>query len=304
MRSAPMRAKPAVARAKAAVPRFFLYGEPPRDADEGFLHVETIADRSQLYDWKIRPHAHRDLHQVLLILAGGGEMRAESESTPFQAPALLLVPATIVHAFHFERDTAGYVITLAERSLRDLAKREAAFSHVFDAVGCVQPLQTRELEEGVRGLQREVVWDAPARAIAVEARLVTVLVACVRALAEHSVAEMPERGPRAALVTRFRDAIEANFRSGWDVARYAKALRISPTRLRAACLDVTGKPPTRLVHDRLLLEAKRSLTYTNMTIAETAYDLGFTDPAYFSRFFSERIGESPAAFRRRTTTVS
>jgi AraC family transcriptional activator of pobA len=241
---------------------------------------------------------------MLLILAGGGEMRAESQLKPFKAPALLLVPATVVHAFAFERDTAGYVITLAERSLRDLAKRETAFSHVFDAVGCVQLAHTQDFEEALRGLQREVVWDAPARAIAAEARLVTVLVAVVRLLAEHAVAGMPERGPRAALVTRFRDAIEANFRSGWDVARYAKMLRISPTRLRAACLDVTGKPPTRLVHDRLLLEAKRSLTYTNMTIAETAYDLGFTDPAYFSRFFSERVGESPAAFRRRTTNAS
>jgi AraC family transcriptional activator of pobA len=263
--------------------------------------VETIADRSQLYDWKIRPHAHRDLHQVLLILAGGGEMRAESESQLFKAPALLLVPSTVVHAFVFERDTRGYVITLAERSLRDLAKRETAFGHLFDGVGCLQLADIRELDEAVRGLQREVVWDAPARAIAAEARLVTVLVEAVRALAEHAVAEMPERGPRAALVTRFRDAIEANFRSGWDIARYARMLRASPARLRAACLDVTGKPPTRLVHDRLLLEARRSLTYTNMTIAEIAYDLGFTDPAYFSRFFSERAGESPAAFRRRTT---
>jgi len=290
--------------AASPIPRFFLYGEPPRDADEGFLHVETIKDRSQLYDWKIRPHAHRDLHQVLLILAGGGEMRAESQLKAFKAPALLLVPATVVHAFAFERDTTGYVITLAERSLRDLTKREAAFSHVFGAVGCVQLTHTEDLEDAVRGLQREVVWDAPARALAAEARLVTVLVAIVRELAEHAAAGMPERGPRAALVTRFRDAIEANFRSGWDMARYAKMLRVSPTRLRAACLDVTGKPPTHLVHDRLLLEAKRSLTYTNMTIAEIAYDLGFTDPAYFSRFFSERVGESPAAFRRRTTNAS
>jgi AraC family transcriptional activator of pobA len=263
--------------------------------------VETIADRSQLYDWKIRPHAHRDLHQILLILGGGGEMRMESESRPFRAPALLLVPAMVVHAFAFERDTTGYVITLAERSLRDLAKREPAFNHVFEAMGCVQVPQTNELEEALRGLQREVVWDAPARAIAAEARLVTVLVAVVRALAEQAVAQIPERGPRAALIARFRDEIEANFRLGWDVAHYAKLLRVSPARLRAACLDVTGKPPTHLIHDRLLLEAKRSLTYTNMTIAETAYDLGFTDPAYFSRFFSERVGESPAAFRRRTT---
>ena len=52
---------------RGAIPRFFLYGEPPRDADERFLHVETIADRSRLYEWRIRPHAHRDLHQLLVI---------------------------------------------------------------------------------------------------------------------------------------------------------------------------------------------------------------------------------------------
>jgi len=304
MRAMVTRVKGGAARAKGAVPRFFLYGEPPREADEGFLHVETIADRSQLYDWKIRPHAHRDLHQILLILKGGGEMRAESEAKPFRAPALLLVPATVVHAFAFERDTTGYVITLAERSLRDLARREPLFSTVFGSVQSVRLMdryvQANDLEETLRGLQREVVWEGPARSIAAEARLTIVLVAVVRAMFEHGVGGMSERGPRAALVARFRDAVESNFRSGWDVARYAKMLRVSSSRLRAACLDVTGKPPTRLVHDRLLLEAKRSLTYTNMTIAETAYDLGFSDPAYFSRFFSERVGESPAAFRRRT----
>jgi AraC family transcriptional activator of pobA len=291
---------------KSPVPRFFLYGEPPRDADAGFLHVETIADRSRQYDWEIRPHAHRDLHQILVILAGGGEMRAESVATPFRAPALLLVPATVVHAFAFERDTRGYVITIAAQAVQDAARREPAFATLFDAVGCVEISQAHgdasEIEQSVLRLQREIVWQAPAHRVAAEACLITLLVSVVRALAEHSLSARQERGPRAALVMRFREALEANFRSGWEVARYAKELRVSPSRLRAACLDVTGKPPTHLVHDRILLEAKRSLTYTNMTIAETAYQLGFSDPAYFSRFFSERAGESPAAFRRRTTS--
>jgi AraC family transcriptional regulator, transcriptional activator of pobA len=290
---------------KSAIPRFFLYGEPPRDADAGFLHVETIADRSRLYDWEIRAHAHRDLHQILLILAGGGEMRAESVTSPFRAPALLLVPATVVHAFAFERETRGYVVTIAAQAMQDAGRREPAFASLFDAVGRIelsQPdIDTDDIEKAVLRLQREIVWQAPAHQVAAEACLITLLVAVVRALSEHSLSGRQERGPRAALVLRFRDALEANFRSGWDVARYAKELRVSPSRLRAACLDVTGKPPTHLVHDRIVLEAKRSLTYTNMTIAETAYQLGFTDPAYFSRFFSERVGESPAAFRRRTT---
>src|SRR5258707_9943947 len=54
----------------------------------------------------------------------------------------------------------------------------------------------------------------------------------------------------------------------------------------------------RVLEERLVLEAKRNLTYTNMTVAQIAYYLGFMDPAYFSRFFSKLAGESPAAFRK------
>src|SRR5215470_8181098 len=118
--------------AKVSVPRFFLYGEPPRDADERFVHIESIADRSRLHDWKIRPHTHRDLHQLLVILDGGGEMRAETSSHRFAAPALLVVPAGVVHAFVFEKDTRGYVVTVADSALSDVAQREPAFRALFD----------------------------------------------------------------------------------------------------------------------------------------------------------------------------
>jgi AraC family transcriptional activator of pobA len=76
-------------------------------------------------------------------------------------------------------------------------------------------------------------------------------------------------------------------------------LNVTSAKLRAACLEVTNKTPTRVLEERLLLEAKRNLTYTNMTVAQIAYYLGFADPAYFSRFFSKLAGESPAAFRKR-----
>lgn len=290
----------------AAVPRFFLYGEPPRSADERFVHIETIADRSTLYDWKIRPHTHRDLHQLLVILDGGGEMRAESSTYAFRAPALLIVPAGVVHAFAFHKDTRGYVVTVAETALADLSRREPSFRALFDTALPVDltrsALEAHELEEAVVRLQREFTWSAPAHETATEARLVTLLVSAVRAT--HEITGHPRgggtKGPRATLVARFRQAVESNLRSGWGVNRYAKSLGVTPTQLRAACLEVTGEPPTRIVHDRLVLEAKRTLMYTSMTVTETAYDLGFNDPAYFSRFFSERVGCSPAAFRRRT----
>lgn len=289
------------------IPRFFLYGEPPRAADERFVHVETIADRSRLYDWKIRPHTHRDLHQLLVILEGGGEMRAESVAHEFAAPALLIVPAGVVHAFAFSKDTRGYVVTVAESALADLSRREPAFRGLFDSALPIDlthsALEAHELEEAVVRLQREFQWAAPAHEAATEARFTTLLVCAVWAT-HHQLGGAARaggaRGPRATLVARFRQAVETNFRANWGMNRYAKSLSVTPAQLRAACLEVTGEPPTRIVHDRLVLEAKRTLMYTNLTIAETAYELGFSDPAYFSRFFSERVGCSPAAFRQRT----
>ena len=288
---------------RTAIPRFFLYGEPPRDADERFLHVETIADRSRLYEWRIRPHAHRDLHQLLLIFTGGGQMQAETQQFSFQGPALLVAPAGVVHGFAFTPQTQGYVVTLADTLLRDLSRDETAFRRLFQAPACTSladdPTHTRELADTMPKLRRELVWKAPASGAAAAARLMTVLVSAVRALHEPPGAPSAATSARAALVARFRESIESHLRTGLSIAQYAKALSVTPARLRAACLEVAGKPPARILEDRLLLEAKRNLTYTNMTVAETAYYLGFADPAYFSRFFSKHAGESPASFRKR-----
>jgi AraC family transcriptional activator of pobA len=74
-------------------------------------------------------------------------------------------------------------------------------------------------------------------------------------------------------------------------------LGVTQPRLRVACLKVAGLPPTQMIQRRVLLEAKRALLYSNMTVSEAAYYLGFNDPAYFSRFFARATGQSPRSFR-------
>ena len=297
--------KSLTARAASPVPRFFLYGEPPHLARAGFVHVESIPDRSRLHDWKIRPHAHGDLHQLLLVTGGRGEMRVESGREPFASPTLLVLPAGLIHGFDFAPDTAGYVITLAAGTLEELLPRERALQSVFERARCL-PLASLtdapELELAAHLLRRELLWDAPGRGIAAEARLVTLLVGVLRALREPAVGA--QLGPRAALVSRFRDLLDRQFRREHSVAHYARQLAVSESRLRTACVALTGKPPLKLLHERVLLEAKRTLSYSELSVGQTAYALGFSDPAYFSRFFRARIGMSPAAFRRRTSGTS
>ena len=130
-----------------------------------------------------------------------------------------------------------------------------------------------------------------------QAHLLIILVAALRLASRGDSAAV--RGPHAQLVGRFRDAVERRFRSQASIIDYAELLGVTAKQLRAACLKVAGKSPLQLIRQRTLLEARRLLIYSNMTIAEIGYSLGFDDPAYFSRFFSSEAGLSPRGFRER-----
>jgi AraC family transcriptional activator of pobA len=282
-----------------AVPAFFLYGEPVRDADPRFLHLEPIEARSRPADWTIRAHAHRDLSQLLFVTKGGGRMAAEAETLAFEAPAMLVSPAGSVHGFAFEPETAGYVLTLSEAYVRELVVRAPETRGLFAACRAVgfepQTFAQHRFVEHLEGLERELVWSAPGRGIALEGRLLCIVAGALRALVSPS--DLSAVSPGAALVARFREAVEQRFRTRTSVEDYARALAVTPSRLRSACMAAAKASPSALVHARIMVEAKRLLLYTAMSIAEVGYDLGFEDPAYFARFFAERAGRSPSAFR-------
>ena len=98
---------------RSEIPKYFLYGELNQDVDERFLHVESIAERSRLHDWDIKPHAHGNLHHLLFVTRGGGTMQAESVQQRFGRPALIRVPIAYVHGFRFEPETDGWIVTVS-----------------------------------------------------------------------------------------------------------------------------------------------------------------------------------------------
>jgi AraC family transcriptional activator of pobA len=279
------------------IPSFFLYGEAPQSVGDRYLHLESLDDRSRASDWNIRPHAHANLNHIFYIGAGGGQMRAEAQALSFQAPCLLIVPARVVHGFAYELETAGSVLTVSEAYLQDLIGREPGFGPLL-AEPAVVPIRGRQMiETSLTRLTRELAWTAPGHAAAVEALFVGLLVEALRMAHVDRHAPPPSHGHQAALVARFRELVEAHYRSDLGLDAYADRLAVSGKQLRSACLRVAHATPLRILQDRRLLEAKRLLLYSNMTVAEAGYYLGFSDAAYFSRFFTRGAGSSPRAFR-------
>jgi AraC family transcriptional regulator, transcriptional activator of pobA len=95
----------------------------------------------------------------------------------------------------------------------------------------------------------------------------------------------------------FRDLLEINYTKIKSVSDYAKIICISEKRLGQATAKVLGKSPKEIIHDRILLEAKRLLAHTYLSIKEIGQDLGYEDPAYFVRYFKKKSATTPVEFR-------
>jgi AraC family transcriptional activator of pobA len=277
---------------------FFLYGEPRREVGPRFLHVEPLEDRSRPSDWNIRAHAHANLHHVFFITAGSGLMVADGVTARFDSPCLVLVPARTVHGFSYTPNATGWVLTVADAYLAELTAREPDFATLFAAPRCLPAAAEDRLENRLECLAQELVWNAPGYASAIEAHLLGLLVAALRQSHYARQAARPVAGRAAALVARFRDLIEIEYRNSVPLPGYAERLHVTNAQLRRACLQITRQPPIQLIRDRIFLEARRMLLYTNMTVIEAAQSLWFSDAAYFTRFFTKRAGRSPRAFRQ------
>jgi AraC family transcriptional activator of pobA len=279
------------------VDTFFLYGEPARPAGARFAHLEYVDDRSRPANWRIRPHAHSDLHHIFEVFAGGGVIHADGVRLEFTAPQIIVAPAGAVHGFHWVPETNGRVLTFSDAFLRAITQRDPALSQM--AVGGVwaAPYGEPRIGDAMSELARELSWQAAAHDLAVEAQLSIVLVETLRLRAKLEREAQAPPGPQALLVARYRQLIEERFREHPSVQWCAVELGVSAGRLRSACRTVAGASPVRMLQDRLALEAQRVMRYSNMTVGQVATYLGFSDPAYFSRFFTRECGSAPRRFR-------
>jgi len=99
------------------------------------------------------------------------------------------------------------------------------------------------------------------------------------------------------ILQKLKDAIEANFKTKHSPADYAALLYISPKALAKVTKSHFNKTLSSLINERIIIEAKRELYLTNKTVKEIAWELGYEDEYYFSRFFKVNADVSPQLYR-------
>ncbi|QUJ66473.1 helix-turn-helix domain-containing protein [Photobacterium sp. GJ3] len=288
---------------EATIPRFFLYGEENDRDDSEFVHIESIAARSEKQGWKIKPHRHGKLFQLLVIYQGEAKILLDNKELIFVGEGAVVIPSGVVHGFVFSPQTLGYVLTIAEPLLNQAQGSRAMgfFNTVIHtprvlsfSQGSDHPAQLKtyfnllaaESDAGHSGKRHTVEWLAK-----------VILMAVYREVEHSHHGQLGENRPNHGYYL-FQQMVEKHFRQQWTVTQYAGLLQMSLSTLNRICKTVKGVGAKEIISERVFVEAKRSLLYTQLNIDQIAYNLGYDDPAYFSRFFKKKSGQSPRQFRQ------
>ncbi|MVU80873.1 helix-turn-helix domain-containing protein [Nocardia sp. ET3-3] len=143
--------------------------------------------------------------------------------------------------------------------------------------------------------------DPSGKEIRAEARA-RLLTAALLLLMLASPADARHRPPTREAFVWFREELETGFASRHQVADYAARLGYSPRTLNRLARENTGLSAKQLIDERIILEAKRLLVHSRNPVARIAADLGFDDASNFSKYFQQRVGTTPLAFRTRSST--
>jgi len=294
-----------MANARAEVPFYGLYGEPLINSEPGFVHIEDIADRSEGLHWRIKAHRHSRLFQVVCVQDGRFEAMLDGDKHPLSGTWIVTIPAGTAHGFRFQPDSVGFVLSI-ENSVLNNSLESGNDGDMNELLQIPQLIDCSGDSEyfadllGYIGKIREEFSQYRVKRSDALALLSELALLCLnRQIWQtqfHKAANTDSQSLR-----RFWSLLETHFREHWPVSRYAEQLHMSTSTLSRLCHEYVGESPKTIIQSRVLGEAKRRLLYSQQSIEKIAYNLGFKDQAYFTRFFKGLEGKTPGNYRRLNT---
>ena len=240
-------------------------------------------------------------HRGFVLESGGGRVSLPDGEFAFMSPCLIWLPSGAKARLLLNAGSRGISLAVDEVGLAGGIPVGPVAGQMRAALG--QPMiharlevrQAKRLLDTLAAIGEETSQDIPAAQEARRHLLALFFIATWRL--SGPVLRETKPLPRT-IVQSFLHAVELHFREHWTIARYAQEVGVTPDRLNATVRRTTGRSPLSLIHARFMHEAEALLEDSSLQIAEIANELGFSDPAYFSRFYKRLSGRSPNRQRR------
>lgn len=214
---------------------------------------------------------------------------------------LVLIPAGVVHGFHFASNTKGFVLSLNDSLLAGQSDTNiselSALEWQPQTLEFKNPEQISRFCNYIKLLKHELTADEVAQNHAVNHLVQMILVTILRQQGLQDMT-LSNASRESDILLKFCALIEQHYQHHLTVKDYAQHLHISISKLNRLCQTLLHDSPKAIIQQRLLIEAKRSLIYTKQSVEEISAQLGFSDPSYFSRYFKKMVGVTASGFRQ------
>ena len=273
----------------------------------GHFHLLSFEEGQNERINRFVPHCH-DFFEMIWLPIGRGQVQSDLRSFPVEPRTLFFAAPGQVHSWQLTEPAEGEIVSFTHDFFMVNSENPGLFGRLpFLHANVTNPiLQLNEAEGATmddlfRQLRAAAADPAPGRDDLVRA-FVTIILTVTRRVWLRCHAGDAEISPREGdlLASRFRLSLEENFPHMLTVQEYADLLHVSRSHLNEELRRQSGRSASEIIHERILLEAKRLLVHSSLTISEIAYRLRFQDPSYFGRFFRKCTGRTPGMFRETT----
>lgn len=273
-----------------------------RYADEE-IHYEAQAKLANFFGQHMPPHRHDRFFQLHFFTQGTVRIFLDDMKYIFQAPVFFLTPPSVAHSFITDPGCEGHVLTIQQNIVWPLLQVDLKIQHIDPICVSAQQLNDKNiqelnlLEDYLNKLKNEFDTNKQGKKFALR-NLINLIFLQIVYLAEAVPPRIKNGCNDLKIFRKFNELIESNYDKHWSLTQYADDLAITEARLNDICRRLAEISSKKLIFDRQMQEAKRLLIFTNTSINHICYQLGFKDPAYFSRFFQRHAGIRPSDFRQ------
>jgi AraC-like DNA-binding protein len=277
----------------------------------------TLLDH-QSGDLAFKLYAFNDIHHldhvqrvnyysIIWIQEGSGEAIIESEKYAYSDNQIYACSPYQPFMFSCKEETKGIILNFhpnffcIHKHHTDISCDGVLFNNVYDYPFIeVQDGEANSLNWIIEEMMKDINQDGLAVNEAILSYLKLFLINCSRIKKNlYPEAEPSDhKKEESQLIKKLKKTIETHFRTLHSPKEYANLLHISPNALSKMVKQTFSKTLSTLIAERIVVEAKRELFLTNKTIEEIAYELGYEDPFYFSRFFKKHTQISPSVYRK------
>lgn len=248
--------------------------------------------------------AHRDDHYMFILQQKGSLlMEIDFSEVKLKGASLCFVAPGQVHRYIKQQHNTGWAIfaevSWVPEQYRVLFNtyqhvRQTVAVHTNDLIFTSIPILEQLLRREQHSLHKAVLLH----------QVGVILGMIASAIQQSHTAAHAVNGQRYQLVNQFKQLTRDNYKELKQVQQYAGLLNITPLYLNEVVKAVTGFPASYWIQQEIILEAKRLLYYTTLDVKQVAYELGYEDHTYFSRFFKKNTGTTAQKFRTRNHDLS